>query len=202
MSVHLIGSNKLEPAFGSESGESESLDFENWLLAAGNAIPLFWFFIFKSSDLKFHPINHDEEEAGSWEAPLNIPSTESKLAAKNLKENLPLLDEWFGEKGSLQYHVELFSNWLESIPYKYVTLDWYEPLAEGEEESVFYEECITRIENKDISIRSKLIEESTIDPSVRFITLDEAKEGKFTSEEQHNFFFLLGDGDYHQPPWS
>jgi hypothetical protein len=200
ISAYLLASNTSKPitAFGGDSGESEQLDFQNWLLAAGYSIPLFWFFLFRPEDLMEYPADGLEDD---YPHPaLKIPCTRCKTAAGNLRKRLPLLDKWFGSKGSLEYHVDLFSNWLDTLPYEYVTLDWYELAAEHP--CSYYEDCIRSIDEEDDSIRPRLIEASAIIPSERFITLEEAEAGRFTDKEKHNFFFLLGDGDQHTPPWS
>jgi hypothetical protein len=200
ISAFLIASNSSKPitAFAGEDGESEQLDFENWLLAAGYSIPLLWFFLFRPQDLMDYPA--DLEEDGDPHPQLKIPCTPCKAAAENLRKRLPLLNKWFGAKGSLEYHVNLFSNWLDTLPYEYVTLEWYELAAEQPDS--YYEDCIRSIEREDDAIRSRLIEASSIIPAERFITLEEAEAGRFTEKQKHNFFFLLGDGDHHTPPWS
>jgi hypothetical protein len=202
MSIHFLASTNVVPqvAFGGDQSDSEQFDFENWLLGAGYAIPLFWLFIFSEQDLIDHPINTDPDEALS--EPIQIPSTRAKIAAKRLRERVDLLNRWFGSLSPLNYHVNLFADWLDSLSYEYVSVDWCELIAESGTPNAHFRSLLKRIDAEDSSVIRDLIEISSIDTSVRFITLEEAALGKYTEEELHNFFFLLGDGDHHRPPWS
>jgi len=67
--------------------------------------------------------------------------------------------------------------------------------------TAYFRDILSRIEAEDDSVVAELLKLSTVDPAHRFITLEDALRGTFTEEEKRNFFFLLGDGDHHLPPW-
>jgi hypothetical protein len=113
-----------------------------------------------------------------------------------------LLNQWFASGEALDYHVDLFATWLEELPYKYVSVDWYELIAEEGTEMSHFRRLLRAFDTQDKSVVGDLLRVSTIDPTVRYITLEIAASGEYTEEEMHNFFFLLGDGDHHRPPWS
>lgn len=202
MSVFLLGSNNAKPqaAFGDGPSDSEALDYENWLLAAGHAIPLMWMFLFKTVDLLDHPINQDEEDAP--EETIKIPCVETKIAAARLQERRQIINKWFGAHDGLDYHIDMFSTWLNSLPYAYLSLDWYELMVEEGLSMKYFEDLLAAIEADNPEAIPTLISVSTINPKIRFITLEDADAGNFNEAEKHNFFFLMGDGDHHVPPWS
>jgi hypothetical protein len=203
MSIHFLASNAARPmaAFAEPSSESEEAGFDNWLLGAGHAIPLLWLFVFSESDLLEHPANSDPEY--SLEQPIQIPCTTVQSAVTRLRARTDLLNAWFGSKSSLEYHVALFTHWLESLSYTYISLDWYELISEeGPHMMSLLRGLLRGIDNKDPACVADLLDISSLDPSVSFITLEDAAKGEFSEAEMHNFFFLLGDGDHHTPPWS
>ncbi len=202
MSVHLLGSNHVRPqaAVGDGPSESEEFDFENWLLAAGHAIPLMWLFLYSKEDLVEHPVNLDQDQPPDEK--VLIPCTGISNAASRLANRTSLINEWFGANGSLQYHVDLFCKWLNGLPYQYLSLDWLELMEEEGLSMADFEELLAAIDAGDSRVVAKLVELSTIHPETRFITLAEAQEGNYTKDEMHNFFYLMGDGDHHRPPWS
>ena len=125
-------------------------------------------------------------------------------APARLESRLPLLNEWFGSKGRLDYHVAMFADWLRSLPCKYVTLEWVE-LNFMDEETYnmdYFVRILAAIESRDSSIVPTLLALSTINPDVPFITLEDARGGNYDEAKKHNFFFLFGDGDSNTPPWS
>lgn len=202
MSVYLLGSNNAKPqaAFGDGPSDSEEMEFENSLLAAGHAIPLMWMFLFKVPDLLDHPINQAEEN--SLDENIKIPCIETRTAATRLQEQKPLINKWFGNNGALDYHIDMFSTWLESLPYRYLSLDWYELMVEEGLTMTYFVELLAAVDAADQKAVSILVNLSTIDPAIRFITLEDADAGNLDEAEQHNFFYLMGDGDHHVPPWS
>jgi len=199
MGIFFLGSTNIHPqfAFGDAPSDSENFSFENWLLAAGSAIPLFWLFIFSVSDLVNHPENSDESGCD----PTQVPCTTVEQAVQRLRDRLPLLNRWIGTSSPLNYHVGLFTNWLSTLSYQYVTVDWSELMIEEGIPTAYFRDILSRIEAEDDSVVAELLKLSTVDPAHRFITLEDALRGTFTEEEKRNFFFLLGDGDHHLPPW-
>jgi hypothetical protein len=204
MSTFLIASNNARPqaAFGDGPSDSKELKFANHLLAAGYAIPLMWLFLFSKEDLMEHPINKEEDRRP--EQRIQIPCCGMLTAAARLESRLPLINDWFGSKGKLDYHVTMFAEWLRSLPYKYVTLEWAELNFMDEETFTldYFTGILDSIETADRDIIPELVALSTINPEVPFITLDDARNGGFDEAKKHNFFFLMGDGEYHTPPWS
>lgn len=200
MSVFLLGSNGAKPqaAFGGGPSDSEALGYKNWLLAAGHSIPLMWIFLFKAQDLLDHPIGHDEacELKG-----VRIPCVETKVASARLRDRGRTISAWFCPDG-LDYHIDMFCAWLDTLPYAHVSLDWYEFMAEEGVTMEYLEDLLTCIEMENAEAIPMLIRISHIDPHVRFITLQDASTGDFNEAEKDNFFCLMGDGDNHTPPWA
>lgn len=202
MSIHFLGSSTARPiaAFADPTSESEDCNFENWLLGAGHAIPLFWIAVFSEADLLEHPSNRNKEYSLPY--PIQIPCVEASTAAARLRSRAALLNRWFASGTELDYHINLFASWLEQLPYKYVSLDWYELIAEEGTEMSYFRRLLHALDTEDESVAADLVRISTINPKVRYITLEVAATGEYSDAEMHNFFFLLGDGDHHRPPWS
>jgi hypothetical protein len=198
--AYLLGSNTAQPqaAFGDGPSDNEEFEFKNWLLATRWAIPLMWPFLFSAKDLLDHPINEDEN--GPSER-VKIPCCETLTAAARLEGRKELINAWFGGKGKLDYHVDLFAGWLRSLPYKFITLDWYELMQAEGKPMVYYAGILAAIDRQDRVTVAMLIRESTIDPDVPFITLDDAESGAYDEAMERNFFHLMGAGYRHMPPW-
>jgi len=199
MSIYFLASTDIHPefAYGEAPSESHDHDFENWLLSAGGAIPLFWLFIFSEGDLVDHPENEDK----SGSDPTQVPCSTIEDAARRLRARTPLLNRWLGAKNPVDYHVNLFANWLDSLDYNYITVDWSEFMCEEGIPASYFRDLLHRIDIEDDNVVPELLKISTVTLAHRFITLEEAAQGNFTEEEMRNFFFLLGDGYNHTPPW-
>jgi hypothetical protein len=201
--AYLLGSNNARPqaAFGEGPSDSEEFDFENWLLAASWRVPLMWFFLFSEKDLLDHPINAGEDAPSE---PVKIPCCEMLAAAERLEGRKALINEWFGAKSKLDYHVDMFAGWLRSLPYKFITLDWYELIQAKGTPMARYSGILAAIDRRDrvmIAPIPALLAESDIDPNVPFMTLEDAECGVYSDEMQSNFFCLMGAGHNHQPAW-
>lgn len=171
---------------------------ENILLQAAYHVPLVWSLGLASSDIK--TLSRFDEEG--YEYLVCGASVARKEFISRLTSRMKSARLAFAHHGDVSYHMKLFVDWLVTQTCEFICIDWTEYNFLNGDDHEFMIAAIAEAEIAPTGGVAKLTETSTVIEGTRFITLEQARAGDASQDEQYTFFRLLGDSSTISVPWS
>jgi len=169
----------------------------NILLEAPYHLPLVWMLGLASDDImtmnRLDNEGRDYLVCGAWVA--------RQTFIDRLASRIELARLAFAARGDVGYHMALFADWLATQNCAYLCINWTEyNFLNGDDHEWVVAAVGEAAQLPHVGI-SKLLETSTVIDGARFITLDQARAGDFSQDEQFTFFRLLGNSYSTPVPW-
>lgn len=193
---YLVGTDAptIYPSFVNKPFEPE----KDTYLASAGCVPLAWLLLFRPGDLVTAAFEPEGEKIE-----VTAPIVRKEKAIANLSEARAWVDPLFVANGGLGYHLDLFVEHLAGSDHQHLTMEIEEIEALHDDGEVLghLRACLTALEARDPRVKEELVWLSTVLVERRFVTLEDAQEGRAEKEDQWNFFRLLGEGWEREAAW-
>lgn len=132
------------------------------------------------------------------------PIVSRTAGVERLLSQRAFLNDLFRDNGSLDHHIDMFSEYIKSVDGEYATIELQEIswLYEDGEFQPLLRGCLKDLADQSSKAKDAHITLSTVIDGRRFLTLQDAEDGNYEEEDMWNYFRIMGEPYIREVPWA